>query len=99
MASEAIGLSQFLLGMEPYVVIQCQADDDPENEAGYLLNIRAGGGLTTQDDILTLLLTVVEEATGVSPELYVAEIDAARAAAGLAPLAGVSPVQGEDHGA
>lgn len=100
---EQIELIQAVLGLDPYVLIECKPDDDPTNEAGFLLKIRAGGGVSSQDDLVTLLLSVVEESTGVAAGLYVQEVNTARRAAGSAPLgesetpAGVR-LQGEDHG-
>lgn len=84
MAGESIELTQFMLGLTPYVVIQAEADESAPQ--GFSLDVKAGGGVADRDELACLLLLVVENLTGVSADLYTQEIDTVRRVAGLAPL-------------
>lgn len=84
--NESITLSMPVLGDRPYILIECEPD--PGSEVGWDMKVKAGGGIGTQDDMTALLLTLVEELTGVSTDLYVQEVDVTRRAAGLGPLGG-----------
>jgi hypothetical protein len=84
MAGESIELTQFMLGLTPYVVIQAEADESAPQ--GFSLDVKAGGGIPGSDDLACLLLLVVESLTGVDTDLYVQQVDITRRAAGLAPL-------------
>lgn len=84
--SERMTLINPVLGDRPYILIECEPD--PGSEAGFDLQVKAGGGVNTQEEMAVLLLLLVEELTGVSTDLYVQEVDATRRAAGLGPLGG-----------
>lgn len=79
---ETIELLNPVLGLQPYVLIEADVDEDDD----LALNIRAGGGVDTKERMLSVLLMVVEELTGVPTDLYVQQVDAARQAAGLPSL-------------
>lgn len=91
--SGSIELIQPILGMEPYVLIQCRPD--PESAAGFDMQVNAGGGIDSQDEMVCLLLLLVEQLTGVDADLYTQQIDTARRAAGLGPIDG--PRGGDDE--
>lgn len=86
---EEITLINAMLGLSPYALIEVNAD--PESEAGFNLNVRAGGGVDSRDDLTSLLLIAIEELTGVPTDLYVQQVDVARAAAGSEPLSQSAP--------
>ncbi len=83
---ENMTLSMPILGDRPYILIECEPD--PGSETGFDLNVKAGGGIGSQDEMTVLLLLLVEELTGVSTDLYTQQVDIARRAAGLGPLGG-----------
>lgn len=85
-ADPSIELITPVLGLNPYVLIECAPDDDQSNEAGFDLKVKAGGGIADNDEVICLLLLLVESLTGVDAELYVRQVDIVRRAAGLDPL-------------
>jgi hypothetical protein len=70
------------LGKDPYILIERLPDPDREDEVE--VKVRTGGDIGDSDDIVSLLLLVVEQLTGVSTDLYAEQVDLARRAAGLA---------------
>lgn len=83
---EVIELFQPILGMDPYVLIECKPDQD--SPAGFDMKVKAGGGIASQDEMVCLLLLLVENLTGVDADLYTQQIDVMRRAAGLGPIGG-----------
>jgi hypothetical protein len=81
-----VELVQPILGLHPYILIECPPSDSP---AGFDMKVRAGGGIEDRDHITGLLLLAVEELTGVPVDLYVQQVDVVRRAASLPPLDGV----------
>lgn len=79
------------LGVKPYLFIE--ASSEPTAPSGFTLDVKAGGGIDTQDELLNFLLLTVEELTGVPVDLYRQHIDIVRHAAGLGPL---NPTIAED---
>ncbi len=88
---ESIELITPVLGLQPFILIEAKPVNAGED--GFSLDVRAGGGVGTQDELATLLLLVIEEVTGVPTDLYVTQIDTIRRAAGRTPL---SDTTGED---
>ena len=82
--SQSTELIQPILGMDPYVLIECLPD--PDSPTGFDMQVKAGGGIESHDELALLFLLLVESLTGVAPDLYVQQIDVTRRAAGLAPL-------------
>jgi hypothetical protein len=80
---ESFTLTTFILGLNPYIVIECT--DDPEAPAGFDMKINAGQ-IRSQDELICLLLLAVESLTGVDADLYTQQVDIIRRAAGLEPL-------------
>ncbi|MFI2663386.1 hypothetical protein [Micromonospora carbonacea] len=66
--------------------IHIEQRPDPDDPAGFQLDVKAGDGINSTDHLVTLLLLVVENITGVSPELYAKEIDITRRLARGGPL-------------
>jgi hypothetical protein len=85
MTDEHITLTTPVLGTRPFILIEAHPDDD--SPLGFELKVNAGGGVGSQDEMLTLLLVLVEEMSGVDCDLYLQQTQTARAAAGLEPLA------------
>jgi hypothetical protein len=54
---------------------------DADNTQGFDIDVKSEVG--THDELVVLLLTVVEQITGVSTDNYVAEVDSHRARAGF----------------
>lgn len=59
--TETIQLSQHLLGVEPYILIQITGDDpdDPEN---VIVNLEHGGGISNKAAAIEFLKAVIESA-------------------------------------
>jgi hypothetical protein len=91
---EAITLTTFILGLNPYAVIE--AVDDADSPAGFDLKVRAGQ-VDSQDQLVCLLLLVVENITGVDTDLYVQQVDTIRRAAGRGPLSDSFTDGGEEE--
>lgn len=66
--------------------IHIEQTPDPDDPTGFHLNVKAGNGIDSTDHLVTLLLLVVENITGVSPDLYAKEIDIVRRVARGGPL-------------
>lgn len=81
--SERIELIQPILGMRPYVLLEVDADEDGD----LAIKVKGGGGIASQDEILSLLLMAIETLTGVDADLYLNQINVARVTAGLSALA------------
>lgn len=80
--SETIELITMTLGLDPYVLLRPETDEDGEVS----INVKAGGGVGSKEGIACLLLMVLESLTGMSADPYLAEVNAERQAAGLVPL-------------
>ncbi|MFI6266137.1 hypothetical protein [Micromonospora sp. NPDC051006] len=66
--------------------IHIEQRPDPDDPGGFQLDVKAGNGLVSEDQLVTLLLLIVERITGVSPDLYAKEIDIVRRVARGGPL-------------
>lgn len=66
--------------------IHIEQRPDPDDPTGFQLDVKAGNGIDSTDHLVTLLLLVVENITGVSPDLYAKEIDMVRRVARGGPL-------------
>ena len=69
-----------------YPFVRIVQQPDPNDPTGFQLDVKAGNGIDSTDHLVTLLLLVVENITGVSPDLYAKEIDIARRVARGGPL-------------
>ena len=72
--------------MSTHPFIHIEQRPDPDDDGAFQLHVKAGAGISDTDQIVTLLLRVVEQITGVSPDLYAKEIDIARRVARGGPL-------------
>jgi hypothetical protein len=68
------------LGEKPFILIE--ATEDPNADTGFDLAVRAGGGVSSHEELVVMLLLVAEKITGVDTDLYVKEVDMVRRAAG-----------------
>ncbi len=63
---------------QPFILIRANGLPGTEN---FDLDVQAGCGIDSTDDLVALMLLVVEQITGVSTSLYIQEVDIARSAA------------------
>jgi hypothetical protein len=75
-AETVVELIQPTLGLSPYILIESEPDDAAPQ--GFSLRVRAGGGITTQAEIVAMLMLVIEGTTGVSLDDYAMAVDEAR---------------------
>lgn len=71
-----------------YPFVHIEQQPDPDTPGGFQFAIQAGGGITDTDHIVTLLLLITEQLTGVKPDLYAREIELTRRIARGEPLFG-----------
>jgi hypothetical protein len=80
-----------------YPFIHIEQRPDPDDPTGFQLDVKAGAGIDDTDHLVTVLLLVVENITGVSPGLYAKEIDMVRRIArGSGPM--LVDLEDEDEG-
>lgn len=90
MGTQTHVLTQEILGLNPYIVVEVEPDGEGDEGPGYTLGIRAGGGIAKQETIVAFLLHAAAELTGVETGEFLVIVDAYRAAAGLRPLTDVA---------
>jgi hypothetical protein len=82
-ADGAFEVVRVTLGLRPFLLIQ--VEEITEGRAA--VRTASGGGIDSLEDEIVLMLTMIEQMTGVSAKALGREIDLARVAAGLPTLA------------
>lgn len=62
-----------VLGLSPYILVESEPDDTAPQ--GFSLRVRAGGGISSRNEIVAMLILVIESTTGVSLDDYTRAVD------------------------